>query len=453
MRDWVDEAFFAETDPPSVDGGSTSHGPLWHEVSQRWGHSMHAMCSYQGMFPARLAHYFVASLTSPGDVVLDPFSGRGTTVLQARVEGRHGIGNDLNPLAFVLTRAKAAPPTWDAVIRRVDELEEESIRSKAEFGAPDEIRMLFHPITLGQLLFLRNYLQGKGGSRWTAVDFMIAGAVAGILHGGDRSDGTSAYLSISMPNTFSMSPDYVAAYIRENGLPQRPYSVFSQLRAKLGRLYLDDVAGMRGRAVCQDATRLLTRTLPAESIDLVLTSPPYLKVVNYGTANWIRLWWLGLDDVSRENGQGRKRLDAMLDHQHNYDRYRRFMLTVLRGLSRVLRRDGLAALVIGDVMQPGNAPSALAERLWADIGEESGLELTDVVVDALASSIKVSRIWGETKGRATEVERILILKRADGAGRQSIQQVSWDEPYRDAGQDGAHRMAQHRGNRRSSSQI
>src|SRR5947208_1519415 len=109
--DWTTSAFFPRTTPRSVDGATTSSGPLWHAVPPRWGHSMHAMCSYQGMFPARLVHYFIAAFTRPGDLVVDPFCGRGTAVLQSRAEGRTSIGVDLNPLAFVLSRAKASPPT------------------------------------------------------------------------------------------------------------------------------------------------------------------------------------------------------------------------------------------------------------------------------------------------------------------------------------------------------
>src|SRR5436305_11777421 len=107
---WLEEAFLPVPDRDSIDGGTTTHGPLWHAVSPRWGHSMHSMCSYQGMFPAKLAHYFIQRYLRRGDVVLDPFSGRGTTGLQARVEDRVSISNDLNPLAYVLSRAKTDPP-------------------------------------------------------------------------------------------------------------------------------------------------------------------------------------------------------------------------------------------------------------------------------------------------------------------------------------------------------
>src|SRR5512132_1641516 len=69
------------------------------------------MSSYLASFPASLAHAFIARYSRPGDVVLDPFSGRGTVPLQACAEGRFGVGNDLNPFAHLLTAARVDPPT------------------------------------------------------------------------------------------------------------------------------------------------------------------------------------------------------------------------------------------------------------------------------------------------------------------------------------------------------
>ena len=70
--DWAQDAFFDDPEVDSLDGGTTSSGPLWHAISPRWGHSMHTMCSYHGMFPARLAHYFIQKYSREGAVVLDP---------------------------------------------------------------------------------------------------------------------------------------------------------------------------------------------------------------------------------------------------------------------------------------------------------------------------------------------------------------------------------------------
>ncbi len=83
--------------------------PEWKDQQRLWGHPFHPMCSYLASFPAALTHAFIARYSRPGDVVLDPFSGRGTTPLQACAEGRIGVGNDLNPFAHLLTAAKVEP--------------------------------------------------------------------------------------------------------------------------------------------------------------------------------------------------------------------------------------------------------------------------------------------------------------------------------------------------------
>ena len=205
--DWLSDAFFEDPENDSLDGGTTSHGPLWHAITPRWGHSMHSMCSYQGMFPPRLAHYFIQTYSRPGDLVADPFSGRGTTTLQARVEGRRTLSNDLSPLAYVLTAAKANPPTYSEITDLLADLEQEyGKRVVRDVDISEDIRMLFHPNTLKQLMFLRQYLLSTNISTWSSSQMMLAGAIAGILHGAHRSDGSSMYLSISMPNTFSMPP-------------------------------------------------------------------------------------------------------------------------------------------------------------------------------------------------------------------------------------------------------
>ena len=156
QSDWLTSGFFEEEATETLDGGTTSLGPLWHAVSARWGHSMHAMCSYHGMFPPRLAHYFIERFTRESDLVVDPFSGRGTTTLQARVEGRRTASNDLSPLGYVLSAAKADPPSWLEMQERLAQLEHRyRRRAYRDPDVSEDIQMLFHENTLRQLMFLR----------------------------------------------------------------------------------------------------------------------------------------------------------------------------------------------------------------------------------------------------------------------------------------------------------
>lgn len=440
MTDWSEDAYFDTPERGSIDGGTTSAGTLWHGIGSRWGHSMHTMCSYHGMFPAKVAHQFIQQYSRPGDVVLDPFSGRGTTPLQARVEGRKAIANDLSPLAYVLSRAKTQPPTWDEANGFVDELERAFKATKAgELDVSPDIRMLYHDNTLAQLCFIRERLLAKELTTWRPTEFMLAGSLAGIMHGGWRRDGSSQYLSISMPNTFSMSPTYVEKFIREKGLQKLDQDVFERLREKLARVYLDDNHGSAGVTHHSDAATLLSGSKLAEgSVDLVVTSPPYLQVVNYAQSNWIRLWLLGMDEVGREQGEGRKKLNAVLDHGHTYTSYCDFMRRTALGVQRVLKKDGVAVLVIGDVKDPGKEDALpLARQVWDDIKDQTGLRLIEIVEDDLPAQSKVSRIWGETKGQATNRDCALVLAHMDGNPNLE-HAVDWEEPWKDGGPDAAH---------------
>src|SRR4051795_10470984 len=117
-------------DLPSID-----LAPEWKDQQRLWGHSYHPMCSYIASFPAALTHAFIARYSRPGDVVVDPFSGRGTTPLQACAEGRIGAGNDLNPLAHLLTAAKVDPATRAETTTRVTTLRLAWLRDAAEWDA------------------------------------------------------------------------------------------------------------------------------------------------------------------------------------------------------------------------------------------------------------------------------------------------------------------------------
>lgn len=214
---------------------------IWRHLPKRWGHSFHPMCSYLAMFPPGIPRYFIEQFTEPGDVVLDPFSGRGTAPLEACVSGRIGIGIDLSPLAHILTAAKVDPPSFDSALKRIDELRV-GYRRPSVNDVPDDIKMLFDGrLTLPQIVYLRSKLSHR-----KRIDRFLLASLAGILHGGynDAMDNSS-YLSISMPNTFSMAPNYIRGYVRKNHLHKLPLDVFEKLTAKVQRLFKNGCPSLR----------------------------------------------------------------------------------------------------------------------------------------------------------------------------------------------------------------
>lgn len=374
--------------------------PEWQQVSKRWGHSFHPMCSYMAMFPARLPHYFIEKFTRPGDVVLDPFSGRGTTPLQACIDGRIGIGNDKNPLAYYLTKAKVQAPLLKDIEQRLRQLESDLFYDDGSSEHPN-IQMLFHPYTLGQLVYLRSRLDDD-----RPTDVFIKATILGIMHGASNKDQTgSSFLSISMPNTFSMSPNYVRKYIKEKGLKQIRVNVFEALRRKIKRLFKDGRPAQQGFAHLGDVAQLHQQRNShlRRRVKLIVTSPPYLHVIRYGLYNWIRLWFLAVDGPA---------LDGQLATHPKLPHYLEFICGALNELYKMLAPGGVVALVVGDVTTRGrNAHTInLAEEIWGNLEyEKSPFLRYDLIEDHIEDNTKVTKIWDKGKGRATQTDRILVL--------------------------------------------
>jgi len=417
--------------------------PEWKAQPRLWGHSFHPMCSYLASFPAALAHAFIARYSRPGDVVLDPFSGRGTAPVQAAAAGRIGVGNDLNPFAHLLTAAKLEAPTLAEARLRATALRlawaggapgwielAASIQAAPATGGPaavpEEVALAFHPRTFAQVLFLRDSL---GLDR--PVDRFLAAALAGALHG-----KTPSYLSTLMPNTFSMAPRYVRDFATRTAFESPERDAFDRLDAKLIRLYRDPVPRGEGVALLGDARNagsraaqaLRARGLP-DRVRLVVTSPPYLRVLKYGYYNWLRAWFLGFDS---------KAIDASLDDSHRRAPYLEFLRTVLRDLRPTLTDDGIVVLIVGDVAtdRGRDLPDGrdLAERVWESAAAPEGYHVAGIADDDIHAHRKMTRLWGREAGRATQVDRILVLGATDAARRRAVSAarmpVDWSWPPR-----------------------
>jgi site-specific DNA-methyltransferase (adenine-specific) len=429
--------------------------PEWKEQQRLWGHSFHPMCSYLASFPAALAHAFIARYSRRGDVVLDPFSGRGTTPLQAAAEGRIGVGNDLNPFAHLLTAAKVEPATpadartrlaalrlawaadsaaWLALADRVKADPGSRVPEAGSAGRPDhgtetvpaEVAVAFHSRTLAQLLLVRASLDLA-----RPADRFLAAAVTGILHGKSAS-----YLSEIMPNTFSMAPRYVRDFAARTDFHSPERDVFDGVELKLGRLYRQAPPQAPGLALLGDARDVATRARSAlrarglpERARLVVTSPPYLRVVKYGYYNWLRTWFLGFDAHD---------IDATLDDAHHREPYLAFLRDVLADLRAILTDDAVVVLVIGDVEYDRGRPIAgavgLAEHVWESAAAPEGYRLAGIALDDVAAHRKMTKLWGAEAGRATKTDRILVLGATEAGRRRALggaaTPVDWEWPQR-----------------------
>lgn len=270
--------------------------------------------------------------------------------------------------------------------------------------------MLFHPSTLSQLVSLQDRMSLLRGD-----DRFIYAVLLGILHANARADGTPRGLTVSMPNTFAMAPNYVKNYIRQHKLKAHDVDVLSAVTARIRQLEMPMVGFKRGSSWLQDVSEEIEWPGETPKAKLIFASPPYLQVMKYGKLNWIRLWLLGHEPTTVDSG---------LFTSASLPRYLTFMSSAIRQMKRRLRADGYICLVIGDVRQKTSTVN-LANEVARHCVEQTGLRVLDVLDDHLPVKHKVSRIWGETRGRATKTDRILILGGRKANRLSAFPKIDW----------------------------
>jgi hypothetical protein len=293
---------------------------------------LHALCPYFAMFPESFVEAYVLRHTNEGDYVFDPFSGRGTTVLQSLLMGRRALATDINPVAYCISAAKADVPSLESVLEEIDELDR-CYQNCHHGRLRDERRSLpayfgraFHYATLEQLLFLRRVLDWRGNT----VQRFIAALTLGTLHG--EMDNSSRYLSNQMPRTISPKPAYSLRYWRSHGLWPKKKDVFDRLRSESSfRLWAELPRG-RGLVVLADARDASERLRSLEGkVAAVITSPPYFNVTDCAEDQWLRLWFLGHEPHPT---YGRISRD---DRHENKEGYWQFLCEAWAGIRDLLR--------------------------------------------------------------------------------------------------------------------
>jgi site-specific DNA-methyltransferase (adenine-specific) len=231
-----------------------------------------------------------------------------------------------------------------------------------------------------------------------------------------------------MPNTFSMAPRYVRDFAARTAFASPRRDVFDGLAAKIDRLFRQPPPPIEGIALLGDARDVAARAGEAlrdrgrsGRARLVVTSPPYLRVVKYGYYNWLRTWFLGFDA---------RAIDATLDDAHHREPYLAFLRDVLGGLRPVLADDAVVVLVIGDVETDRGrrikGGVGLAEHVWEQAAQPEGYRLAGVALDDVAALRKMTKLWGTEAGRATKTDRILVLGATEAGRRRALSSASLD---------------------------
>ena len=361
---------------------------------QRAASSLHEI-SYRACFKPQLPRFFISRLTGKGGVVYDPFMGRGTTLLEAALLGRYGVGCDINPLSRVLLAPRLSPPDTAAVEHRLQGLDLDR-----PVEVPEELLVFYHPDTLHELCSLRAYLlERESAGLLDEVDAWIR-MVATIRLTGHSSGFFSVY---TLPPNQAVSAD-AQRKINERLCQVPPLRDVKGIILRKSRSLMRSVSRSEVRTLREagSGSKIITGSsdntpeIESCSVDLAVTSPPFFDVVNYRKDNWLRCWFNGMDSKQIPIWQIRRQED-----------WSAAMAGVFSELRRVLKPDGYVAFEVGEI----RGGSIMMEALVAPTAAEAGLAPCLVMINDQVFT-KTANCWGiANSSKGTNTNRIILLQK------------------------------------------
>lgn len=343
-------------------------GALDDEAGDATRRHVHGFHTYPARMHPETARELVIGLSQPAGVVLDPFCGSGTVLIEARIAGRKALGTDINPLAVRLAKRKLESTT-DAEIEQL-------------LGEAEAVAAVATERRLKRAGASRRYGREDVELFDAHVLLELDGLRVGLEELKQRSPGrvheTLSLVQSSILVKLSKQRGDTSGGRREIRLAAGyPSRLFVKKTEELCR-QLSEARALFGDApaasvVLDDARKLAA--LRSASVDLIVTSPPYPGVYDYVEHHRLRLRWLGLPTKGFEQGEiGARRSFNRLEVEAARDAFTEQMIDVLRAAQRVLAPSGRAVLLIADGAI-GDRPVE-SDRVVADAAAESGFELS-----------------------------------------------------------------------------
>lgn len=362
---------------------------------QRQANSIHEI-SYRACFKPQLPGFFINLLSDAGDPVYDPFSGRGTTAIEAALLKRNVIANDINPLSALLAQPRLEIPTVDEIKNRLDKIKYSS-KAKADI----DLGMFYHHETEAEIVSLKKYLiKRKKLGLEDFVDRWIRMIATNRLTGHSKN-----FFSVyTLPPNQAVTADKQKK-INEQRKQNPSYKSTKEIIIKKSKDLLKDV---------DDEIRYQLKTISTESqfltsdssntqiknssVQLTVTSPPFLDIVQYAQDNWLRCWFNDIDvSLIEKKITMSKKLNDWLE----------VMQGVFNDLYRVTRKNGWVAFEVGEV----RSGKIKLDEAIIPVGINSGFKCIAIIVNQQKFT-KTANIWGiKNNSKGTNTNRIVLFQK------------------------------------------
>ena len=358
---------------------------LWKGKILASENSLHHISPYIGKMKSSMARTLIEACSTEGQLVFDPFVGSGIVALESLLAGRGIISCDINPYAVALTKAKIFAPQSLSEALKLAKYYLGTSKSECKNinleEVPEWVRLFFHPKTLTETLALARVLKLDN------QDFLL-GCLLGILHH-------------QRPGFLSFPASHAVPYLRSRKFPASVFpelyeyrDVESRIIKKIERAYRNTQEidqKLKRSCFISDASSL---TLESESIDAVVTSPPYMNTLDYVRDNRLRLWLI--DPQTKIEKTNPKNLSEFQSLMHD----------CLSRLRPALRPNGLCAIVTGEINSESSHCINTAETILQEADRVNEFTCEAVVEDQIPNVRRVRK-----RGAKVKREWIVVLRK------------------------------------------
>ncbi len=331
VRDWHDmtEAERSFVSRAGLDGVGPTEAWTFLSSNQKLGYATHGTYRYFGKFPPPLANRLIHEYTVPGNTVLDPMCGSGTTGVEAALAGRAAVLNDVNPLSALIARVKTTHLDAGPSLTALERVLAAARRHKADAFVPPKVKYehWFLPETVDSLRRLRLALADEPTGR---VTDLLTVAFASVVRRVSRATTQQGRLFLD------------AATAEKNAEPHFEKSA-RRLVERVSLLPRD----VNVTVTCADARKI---DVPSPA-PLAILHPPYFNAYRYSSVNSLEMAWLGLRHDETRRSEVREFFKV--GKVGNLPRYLDDMQDVLAATRRNVAGNGRVALMLGDTKLAG----------------------------------------------------------------------------------------------------
>jgi site-specific DNA-methyltransferase (cytosine-N4-specific) len=356
----------------------------------------HSLHPYPAKFPPQLPKMILAQFGKKGQTVLDPFCGSGTTLVEANLHGLNAIGVDVNGLSTLLSRVKATPlneQQQDSIISFIDSIKNQrqvwELIERPTFEIKDikDVKHWFQNNVAEELTYI---LQQIAHLTDTKVKDFLKIVLSSIIVRVSNQDSDTRYAATKKDVKDYFTIDLFIIRVLD----------YLKKMIEFSTLVTNDITLDVFNADSRDLS-----FIKPESIDLIITSPPYANTYDYYLYHKFRKRWLDLDVKFAQNNEiGSRREYSSL--KKNPTKWNEDLKKCFLEMNKVLKKGGLAFVVIGDSVIKREIIKA--DEIIRDFAYSTGFEIENIISSDLAGH---SRIFNPTFAKKDKKEHLITLKK------------------------------------------